>query len=249
MTSNEKEVGAVEVSDTSLGGENIEVVEIEIFAREKKPVPKGYKYLIRVDKTQYVVEASHMSGAEILGLAGKASDGWLLSQKVHGQMLPVESMQDVDFTAPGVERFATIAKEVQEGEGGHGTDFPLLGEDVEFLEGLGLSWQGVVQPDCKRVVVRNYSLPPGYTSTQVDMFVILPAGYPDTQIDMVYFHPPLSRIDGKGISSVFHCVFEQKEWQGWSRHRTANSVWRQGIDNIGTHMLLVDSFLRAELNK
>jgi hypothetical protein len=249
MTAKDKEVAEVVVSDTSLGDASFEVIEIESFAREKKPVPKGHKYRIRIDKTHYVVDVPHMTGAEILGLAGKSPEGWLLSEKVHGQMLPVEPVQDVDFTAPGVERFATIAKEVQEGEGGVGVDFLVLDEDVEFLEGQGLSWQAVAQPDCKRIVVRNYPLPPGYTNVQVDMFVILPAGYPDTQIDMVYFYPPLSRIDGKGIPSVFTNVFENKEWQGWSRHRTPKSEWRQGIDNLGTHLLLVDSFLRAELNK
>ena len=110
-------------------------------------------------------------------------------------------------------------------------------------------WAAVSQVDTQRIVVRGFLPPPGFSPSVVDMFLILPQGYPDTQIDMVYFHPPLARNDGKGIPSLFESVFEGKAWQGWSRHRTDNSPWRQGIDNVGTHLMLVNDFLRAELLK
>lgn len=234
----------------SAGGDQPpEIIDIEIFAREKKPVPPGYKYQIRIDKTHYVVSVPHMTGEQILGLAQKTSAGWLLSEKVRGQMVPVAPNDVVDFTAPGVERFATIPKEVQEGEGPVRSDFDVLDEDCEFLDGREYCWEANDQPDVKRVVIRGYVPPPGFTPAVVDMFVILPAGYPDTQIDMAYFHPPLSRADGKPIRALITNSFEGKEWQGWSRHRTANSQWRQGIDCIGTHLMLVEDFLRAELRK
>ncbi|MFM0011512.1 multiubiquitin domain-containing protein [Paraburkholderia sediminicola] len=231
------------------GEEILEIIDIEIFVREKKPVPHGHRYRIRIDKVHYVVDVSHMTGEQILGLAGKSSAGWLLSEKVGGQMRPVAPNQTVDFAAHGVERFATIPKEVQEGEGPVRADFAVLDDDREYLDSKGYSWEAIDEPEVKRIVVRGFQSPSGFTPTTVDMFVILPAGYPDTQIDMVYFHPPLARTDGRQIKALVTNLFEGKTWQGWSRHRTANSLWRQGIDNIGTHLMLVDDFLRAELSK
>lgn len=240
-----KEINSVEA--TSHGSE--EIVDVEQFARDKKPIPPSTKYQIRIDKERYVVEVSGMTGEEILKLAGKSSAGYLLSVKVKGQMLPVGPNETVDFTAPGVERFATVPKEVQEGEGPVRADFTMLEEDIEYLNSKEYTWEAVAQADVKRVVLRGFEPPQGFTPAKVDAFVILPHGYPDAQIDMVYFHPPLARVDGVGIRSLITNDFEGKTWQGWSRHRTANSTWRQGIDNLATHMMLVDDFLTAELSK
>lgn len=226
-----------------------EIIDVEIFVREKKPIPQGKKYKIRIDKDYYTVDVPQMTGEQILSLASKSSSGHLLSEKVQGQMRAVEPNQVIDFTAPGVERFATIPKEVREGEGPARSDFTVSDEDVEYLNSKGYTWEAVSQPDAKRIVVRGFQSPDGFTPPQVDMFVILPHGYPDTQIDMVYFHPPLARKDGKVIGSLVTNQFENKAWQGWSRHRTENSPWRQGIDNLASHLMLVDDFLRAELSK
>lgn len=251
MSANEQRIEEVVIVEAAgrAGAEILEIIDIEIFVREKKPVPHGHRYRIRIDKVHYVVDVSHMTGEQILGLAGKSSAGWLLSEKVGGQMRPVAPNQTVDFAAHSVERFATIPKEVQEGEGPVRGDFAVLDEDREYLDGKGYSWEAVAEPEVKRIVVRGFQSPSGLTPTTVDMFVILPKGYPDTQIDMVYFHPPLAREDGGQIRALVTNLFEGKTWQGWSRHRTPNSPWRQGIDNIGTHLMLVDDFLRAELLK
>lgn len=251
MSANEQRIEeTIIVGATGPAGEAIiEIIDVEVFVREKKPISHGHKYRIRIDKQYYVVDVSHMTGEQILGLAGKTSAGYLLSEKVHGQMRPVAPNETVDFTTRGVERFATIPKEVQEGEGPVRADFAVLEEDAEFLNGKGYTWEAVTQADVKRIVVRGFEPPQGFTPTKVDMFVILPHGYPDTQIDMVYFYPALARNDGKAIRSLVTNDFEGKSWQGWSRHRTANSPWRQSIDNVGTHLMLVDDFLRAELSK
>ena len=93
-----------------------EVIDIEEFARAGKPVPKDKKYRIRIDKDKYVVEKSTLTGAEILGLAGKTADQYNLYQHVHGaQTKPVKPEDPVDLTAPGVERFTTMKRENTEG--------------------------------------------------------------------------------------------------------------------------------------
>lgn len=157
--------------------EAIEIIDVEIFVREKKPVPHGHKYKIRIDKDYYTVDVPRMTGAKILGLAGKTSAGYLLSEKVGGQMRPVAPDQIVDFAAHGVERFATVPKEVREGEGPVRTDFTVLDEDAEYLNSKGYVWEAVGQSDAKRIVVRGFQPPQGFTPATVDMFVILPQGY------------------------------------------------------------------------
>lgn len=50
---------------------NDEVVNLEAHAKAKLEVPRGKKYQIKVDKQQYVVDVSEMTGRQILELAGK----------------------------------------------------------------------------------------------------------------------------------------------------------------------------------
>lgn len=251
MSANEQrieEVIVVEAIERN-GDVIIEIIDLELFIREKKPIPHGHKYKIRIDKQYYVVDVPQMTGEQVLGLAGKTSATYLLSEKVHGQMRPVPPSEVVDFTSRGVERFATVPKEVQEGEGPVRANFEVLEEDAEYLNGKNYTWEAIEQANCKRIVIREFNPPQGLVPEKVDMFVILPLGYPDTQIDMVYFYPPLSRADGKPIRALATSAFEGKNWQRWSRHRTSNSLWRQGVDNVGTHLMLVNDFLRAELAK
>lgn len=94
-----------------------EIIDIEEYAKAKKPVPAGRKYRIRIDDNRYVVDVPSMTGRQILALAGKTPpENFILTQKLHGGKLhTVELDEVVDFTAPGVERFNTLPRQVQEG--------------------------------------------------------------------------------------------------------------------------------------
>jgi hypothetical protein len=96
---------------------DIEIIDIEEFVKKGHPVPKGKKYRIRIDKTQYVVHVSEMKGREILALAGKIPvEKYRLYQKLkHGESREIGYDQVADFTAPEVERFMTIPLDQQEG--------------------------------------------------------------------------------------------------------------------------------------
>ena len=48
-------------------------------------------------------------------------------------------------------------------------DFTVMEEDAEFLNGKGYAWEAVAQPDAKRIVIRGFAPPPGFTPTQVDI--------------------------------------------------------------------------------
>jgi hypothetical protein len=76
------------------------------------------------------------------------------------------------------------------------------------------------------------------------------SAYPDAQIDMAFFSPSLQRKDGKPINATSHIqLIGGKNWQRWSRHRTAENKWRPGIDNISTHLTQVKHWLEREIPK
>lgn len=226
------------------------VVDIEAFLAAGKPVPAGGTYRIRIDKQQYIVHVSEMTGRDLLAVAGKTPDKYLLRQKIKGAVVPIEPEQVVDFLAPGVERFMTIPNEVQEGEPtAQRLQFKVLAGDLTFLESLGLRWEAVLDGQVMCIVIYDWPLPAGYNVDVADVHLRLTAGYPDTQIDMAYFAPALARRDGRGINGLSALSFDGRQWQQWSRHRTGNSAWRIGEDGLSTHMALMQSWLEAELQK
>lgn len=228
-----------------------EVIDIESYAKEGKPVPHDREYKIKVDKSHYTVPTATMKGRDILILAGKnPPERYILQQKVKDQINRIGLDDVVDFTAPGVERFMTIPNEVTEGEAcPMRIQFQPMKEDQAYLQSLGLPWEGVLVGDARRILIHEFPIPHGYNVEKASVFVDLQAGYPDTQIDMAYFYPALSRADGKTIRQLSEILFDGKSWQRWSRHRTAASAWRIGDDDLSTHMGLVAHWLDQELLK
>ena len=127
--------------------------------------------------------------------------------------------------------------------------FSLPAEDSEWLESLGCNYELVTDGSALRVVVYELPVPVGYNVSTVAANVRIDPGYPDSQIDMVYFHPPLSRSDGRPIGALSEEVFDGKAWQRWSRHRTPANPWRPGIDSLATHFALVHDWLEREKKK
>jgi hypothetical protein len=131
--------------------------------------------------------------------------------------------------------------------------FQLPAEDTEYLENSGRQWETVTENGVMRVVIHGSPLPAGYNVPSADINLQIVKGYPDTQIDMAYFYPSLARVDGKSINAALttpsECSFDGKTWQRWSRHRSTANPWRPGLDNIESHMLLVESWLKQEFKK
>ena len=84
-----------------------EIIDLAEFADAGKPVPKGKKYRIRIDKEVKIVDVDHMTGREILALVGKTPDKFILRQRANGGVHPVGPDDKVSFLDPGVERFMT----------------------------------------------------------------------------------------------------------------------------------------------
>lgn len=226
-----------------------EVVLEEYASRGEQP-PRARRYRIRIDRQNYTVEVSHMLGREILTLAGKTPpEQYKLREKLQGgQARTIGLDEDVDFTARGVERFMTLRLDQTEGLSLRRA-FKLPAADHAFLDSTGLAWETIVEGGKHWLLIHDYRLPPGYAAGSAMVALLIPPGYPDSQIDMVYLAPSIARLDGVTIKALAQQRIDGNEFQRWSRHRTSAHPWRPGIDDISSHMALVDDWLEREFRK
>lgn len=229
--------------------EKLDVVDIEEYAREGKPVPDANSYRIRVDRQNYLVHSPTFKGQAILELAGKTPQSHKLYQHKRGQQpVQIGPEQVVDLREPGVERFTTMPKDTTEGLVSQNLrrQFQLPQDDVRYLEGLGLPWEAVLDGGSQWLLVHKWKVREGYNHGEVSLALLIPPSYSDSQIDMVYFNPGLSRVDGRSINALSSHTILGAEWQRWSRHRTGSNPWRPGEDDVASHLCLVDDWLGRE---
>jgi hypothetical protein len=127
--------------------------------------------------------------------------------------------------------------------------FQLPEEDIVYLEGLGLSWETLNNHGMQWVLIHDFPVCKGYTNEKVIVAIKIETGYPRTALDMAYFFPHLQRTDGKGINALSFQPIDDKQFQRWSRHRTPQNPWREGIDDLTTHMSLVSFWFEQEFKK
>ena len=92
-------------------------IDIELFAKEGKEVPKGHVYIITVDRQKFKVNEECLTGRQILTLAGKIPpERFQLNLRLKGgKVVKVGYDETVCFTTPGVEKFMTIPLDQTEG--------------------------------------------------------------------------------------------------------------------------------------
>jgi hypothetical protein len=231
-----------------------EIIDIEWCFINRHTPPPGKKYLYKVDHEKYVTHHHEMTREQILEKAGKNPEHWILREKVHGTWVTIEEKQVVEFTRHGLEKFKTIKNEHKEGEAVETEkslrrDFSLLPEDEEYLNSLGLFWEAIQLDKIQHILILDYPIPEGFNVTKAVVAVRMPPGYPTVQLDMLYFYPEISRRDGVPIGALSPAAIDGKSFQQWSRHRTPTNPWREGIDNLSTHIPLAEVWLRNEFIK
>jgi len=239
------------VSGAGLEEVEVDEVEIEELARRGERPPRAKRYVIRVDKEKYTVHSPTITGAQILALAGKTPDKFKLYQHKRGQQPALIGPTDVvDLREPGLERFTTMPKDTTEGRVsaalGLRRDFRLPTTDEEYLDALGLPWETAKDGGSLWLLIHDWKVPSGYKVERVSLAMLIPPQYSDAQIDMVYFKPALARADGQPIRNLSPQMICGDTWQRWSRHRTGQNPWRPGIDDVASHLGLVDEWLRRE---
>jgi len=124
--------------------------------------------------------------------------------------------------------------------------FNVLSEDREYLDSLNLPWEAIVSQGRNWILIHDFPLPDGYRNQQTTVAIEIATGYPRAQLDMIYFYPDVGRNDAAKIGALSHRNIDGKSFQRWSRHRTATNPWRDGVDNLSTHMALVEYWLERE---
>lgn len=127
--------------------------------------------------------------------------------------------------------------------------FALPEADEEFLDSLGLPWEALIESGVRWVLIYNFPVPSGYNYATVTVAIRIQPGYPDAQLDMAYFFPALARADSKHIGALTPFTLDGKGFQQWSRHRTGANPWRPGVDDLSTHLMLVEHWLKREFAK
>lgn len=127
--------------------------------------------------------------------------------------------------------------------------FRLPVEDEQFLDDYGLSWETVVDGS-PWLLIHDWPTPKGYTEPKVTVAVRIETGYPDVALDMVYVLPHLKRADARpiGCADALQPI-EGQSFQRWSRHRTPQNPWVPGVDNIGSHIFLIEDWFEREFEK
>ncbi len=127
-------------------------------------------------------------------------------------------------------------------------DFALPEMDIDFLNSSQYKWE-TVRDGSMWVIIYDYPVPPGYNRSITNVALKIEAGYPVAQIDMVYFSPALQRNNGRPIRALANQRIQGNVWQRWSRHRTGQNPWRVGLDDISTHLQMVNHWMQWELTK
>ncbi len=127
--------------------------------------------------------------------------------------------------------------------------FLLPEEDIFFLDSLGLLWETINDQNMQWVIIHDYPIASGYNNQIVSVAIKIETGYPRAALDMAYFFPAIQRLDGFTINAISNQPIDDKIFQRWSRHRTAENPWRAGIDDISTHLSLVSFWFEQEFIK
>lgn len=178
---------------------------------------------------------------------------WIIVLRVRDQPKREVSLDDViDLRMPGIEKLRLTPKEVNNGEVAVQArrHFALLDVDERFLNGLGLWWETVIDGGRRWLLIHDYPVPNGYTTSRTLLALEIPPTYPGAQIDMFYTHPPLALKTGRAIERTqVSASIQGQPFNGWSRHRGELSKWNPATDNVSTHLALVESALAKEVGE
>jgi hypothetical protein len=233
----DRQEGMIDMTDEKKGG--------------KGPPEKDYK--LNVQGVVIDWPTSSISVRDAITKAGfDANKPWLIFLKVQGH--PKEEValdRIIDLTLPGLEKLRLTPKDVTNGEAPvEFAGFALLDADEDFLDGLGLKWETVVENQRRWLIVHNYPVPPGYTAATTTIALEVPTNYPSAQIDMFYCYPPLALALGRAIASTqVRAVIKGNEFHGWSRHRGGAWTWDPAKDNVSTQFALVDECIAREIGE
>ncbi|OYW50989.1 MAG: hypothetical protein B7Y36_07510 [Novosphingobium sp. 28-62-57] len=206
---------------------------------------------LNVQGVQITSEAPMIGVRDALLKAGFDPDqGWIIVLKAADSKRQVSLEDVVDLRAPGVEKLRLTPREINNGEVDEvlRRDFRLLTTDEIGLDARGLEWETIVDSGRRWLLLHNYSLPVGLTARSASIALEIPPSYPTAEIDMFYCLPHLSLENGQMIGQTeARMAIRGQNFQRWSRHRGSVAPWRPNVDNVLTHLTLVDAAILREV--
>lgn len=179
--------------------------------------------------------------------------GWQIFLIVKGQPKRAVGLTDtVDLRTPGIEKLRLTPTDVNNGEPAPKPrrDFDLLEVDEKYLDAFCCFWETVVDAGHRWLLIHNYRVPAGYAQQMVTLALLIPPTYPGAEIDMFYTNPRLTLTSGQPIDRTqVSAVICGTPFNGWSRHRSGAAPWKPAIDNVVTHLALVESAVAKEVGQ
>lgn len=179
------------------------------------------------------------------------SQAWIIFLKVVGEnKREVQTSDPIDLRHPGIEKLRLTPRHVENGEAPVviRREFALLDSDEDYLDGLALPWETILDQGRRWLVLRGYAFPAGYRDTTADLAMEVPTAYPSAQIDMFYVYPPARLVSGSEIPRTESTeTITGRTFQRWSRHRMSQAPWNPKSDNVTTQMALVESAILKEV--
>ncbi|WP_208245031.1 multiubiquitin domain-containing protein (plasmid) [Rhizobium sp. T1470] len=175
--------------------------------------------------------------------------GWIIVLKARDGKRQVTVDDTIDLRSPGIEKLRLTPREINNGELPQSRrQFRLLPVDEAGLTARGFHWETIVDGARRWLLLHGMELPAGYTVASTSVAIEVPSSYPTAELDMFYCYPQLNRQDGVAIpqTQVTEAI-EGRGFQRWSRHRGAIAPWRPGLDNVITHLALVEAALLREV--
>ncbi|MCP3371616.1 multiubiquitin domain-containing protein [Bradyrhizobium cajani] len=179
--------------------------------------------------------------------------GWQIFLIVKNQPKRAVTLTDtVDLRTPGIEKLRLTPTGVNNGEPAPKPrrDFDVLEVDEKYLDALGCFWETVVDSGHRWLLIHNYRVPAGYDQQMVTLALLIPTTYPGAEIDMFYTNPKLTLRSGQPIDRTqVSAIICGTPFNGWSRHRSGAAPWKPAIDNVVTHLALVESAIAKEVGQ
>ena len=180
--------------------------------------------------------------------------GWIIVLKTSESKRQVSLDDTIDLRTPGIEKLRLTPREINNGEAGGAVatrrEFRLLPGDEAGLDARGVIWETFVDAGHRWLVLHDYALPAGYSAETATVALDIPSAYPMAEIDMFFCLPHLTRSNGGTIPQAdVAMIIAGHNYQRWSRHRGQGSRWQPGVDNVLTHLALVESALAREVEQ
>ena len=117
-----------------------------------------------------------------------------------------------------------------------------LTNETERLIQLGYQITTVQENGLTKLIIQEYPLPDGYSTSTSDLLILIPPSYPNGKPDMFWVNTDVLLENGKVPKKAE--VIENHAGKDWRRFSWHLSKWNPGRDDLSTYLSFIDEGLR-----